>query len=73
MLTRACLDSLRRTTVPFELCVVDNASTDGTQAYFDSFPYSARLRYQRNDTNPGLIQALNQGATLATSDVLVWS
>ena len=50
--------------------MVDNASTDGTQAYFDSFPYSARLRYQRNDTNPGLIQALNQGATLATSDVV---
>ncbi len=29
-LTRACLESLRPTTVPFELCVVDNGSTDGT-------------------------------------------
>jgi len=69
-LTRACLDSLRRTTVPFELCVVDNASTDGTQAYFRSLPHSAPLRYHRNDANSGLIQALNQGAQLATGDVV---
>jgi glycosyltransferase involved in cell wall biosynthesis len=36
-LTRACLESLRPTTVPFELCVVDNGSTDGTEAYFRRF------------------------------------
>ena len=30
VLTRACLASLRPTTVPFELCVVDNGSTDGS-------------------------------------------
>ena len=29
-LTRACLESLRPSTLPFELCVVDNASSDGT-------------------------------------------
>ena len=33
-LTRACLDSLRGTSEPFELCVVDNASTDGTESFF---------------------------------------
>jgi len=56
--------------VPFELCVVDNASTDGTQAYFRSLLHSVPLRYHRNDTNPGLIQALNQGTQLATGDVV---
>ncbi len=29
-LTRACLEGLRSTTRPFELCVVDNGSSDGT-------------------------------------------
>ena len=33
-LTRACLASLRGTSEPFELAVVDNASTDGTDAFF---------------------------------------
>src|SRR5262249_58619803 len=68
-LTRACLDSLRRTTVPFELCVVDNSSSDGTQAYFESLTLPTPLRYHRNDDNAGLIRALNQGARLATGHV----
>lgn len=67
-LTRACLGSLRATTVPFELCVVDNASADGTEAYFRELSRPAGLRYQRNATNVGLIRALNQGAGLATGE-----
>ena len=48
-LTRACLDSLRGTSEPFELCVVDNASTDGTEAYFARLrPLPRPLRYHRN-------------------------
>jgi GT2 family glycosyltransferase len=56
--------------VPFELCVVDNGSSDGTQAYFRSLTLAPPLRYLRNDDNAGLIRALNQGARLATGDVL---
>ena len=56
--------------MPFELCVVDNGSSDGTQAYFQSLTLPTPLRYQRNDDNAGLIRALNQGARLATGDVL---
>ena len=33
-LTRACLESLRPTTEAFELCIVDNGSTDDTPAFF---------------------------------------
>jgi GT2 family glycosyltransferase len=78
-LTRACLASLRSTARPFELCVVDNASTDETPEYFahgagparDGFPgWSGGLRYRRNPENVGLIRALNQGASLAGGDAL---
>jgi GT2 family glycosyltransferase len=66
-LTRACLDSLRRTSERFELCVVDNASTDSTEAFFRT---TFQGRYHRNAENVGLIRALNQGASLARGDVL---
>src|SRR5262245_3888010 len=70
-LTRACLESLRGTSEPFELAVVDNASTDGTEAYFrDGWRLPFPRRYQRNTDNVGLIRALNQGAALAGGDVL---
>jgi O-antigen biosynthesis protein len=69
-LTRACLESLRSTTTPFDLCVVDNGSTDGTGAFFEEFARSSALTYERNDANVGLIRALNQGARLARSDTL---
>jgi O-antigen biosynthesis protein len=69
-LTRACLDSLRGTSAPFELAVVDNASTDGTEAFFRRWTLPFALRYRRNATNVGLIQALNQGAELASGDTL---
>ncbi|MBI2529411.1 MAG: glycosyltransferase [Candidatus Rokubacteria bacterium] len=69
-LTRACLDSLVTTTLPFDLCVVDNGSTDGTEAYFREWPAGRPLRYRRNAENVGLIRALNQGAQLSESDHL---
>src|ERR1043166_1322390 len=69
-LTRACLESLRPTTRPFELCVVDNASSDGTEAFFRDGAGAIPLRYHRNAENVGLIRALNQGAGLAGGDRL---
>jgi GT2 family glycosyltransferase len=69
-LTRACLESLRGTSEPFELAVVDNASTDGTEAYFRDWRLPFPRRYHRNAENVGLIRALNQGAALAGGDVL---
>ncbi len=69
-LTRACLESLAPTTVPFALCVVDNASSDGTEGYFRRLPLPYALAYHRNTENLGLIRALNQGARLATGEFL---
>jgi len=69
-LTRACLESLRPTTAAFDLCVVDNGSTDGTPAYFRELELPYPLTYHRNDANVGLIRALNQGARLCRGEML---
>ena len=69
-LTQACLESLRSSTVAFELCVVDNGSTDGTREWFEAAASSGALSYHRNEENAGLIPALNQGARLASGDAL---
>ncbi len=69
-LTRACLDSLRATTAPFDLCVVDNGSSDGTAGFFRDFPYPYPLTYHRNESNLGLISALNEGARLGRGEFL---
>ena len=69
-LTRACLESLRQTARPFELCVVDNGSSDETPSYFRRWSGEPPLRYQRNPENVGLISGLNQGAALARGDHL---
>jgi len=69
-LTRACLESLRGTSEEFELCVIDNASTDGTAEYFTRAARYFSLRYHRNAAAVGGVAALNQGAALAAGDVL---
>ena len=61
-LTRACLDSLRSTSTPLSISVVDNASSDGTEAYLCAERWPWPLAYARNADNVGLIRALNQGA-----------
>jgi GT2 family glycosyltransferase len=50
--------------------LVDNASTDGTEDFFRTAPLPVARRYHRNADNVGLIRALNQGAALASGDVL---
>jgi GT2 family glycosyltransferase len=69
-LTRACVESLEGGRVPFELCVVDNASSDATGAYLSELERGRPVRYRRNHENVGPIRALNQGAELATGELL---
>ena len=65
-----CLASLAAdTSLPTEVIVVDNASTDGTvQAIAARFP---RVRVIANHANVGFAHAMNQGIETASGDVLL--
>lgn len=74
-LTRLCLESLLAHTfdVPFELIVVDNASSDGTPAYLQTLAAAEPLvRLILNERNEGFARACNQGARAAIGDALVF-
>ena len=70
-LTRSCLDSLRRhvASVPFEVLLVDDASTDDTPLIADEMPW---LRFFRQEQNSGFGSACNFGATQAKGEYLVF-
>jgi GT2 family glycosyltransferase/tetratricopeptide (TPR) repeat protein/2-polyprenyl-3-methyl-5-hydroxy-6-metoxy-1,4-benzoquinol methylase len=61
--SRRCLESIRRLTdEPYELIVVDNASTDGTVDYLRAMSF---VRLISNETNRGFPAAVNQGIEVA--------
>jgi GT2 family glycosyltransferase len=66
--TRACLESLRATTEPFVLAVVDNGSPDETPRFFREFAYPFPLRYVRNESNGSVLAAYNQTWRLADTE-----
>ena len=71
-LTAGCLKSLAETTNmdDVEMVLVDNGSTDETRLLDSST--TGGLRVIRNSTNLGFARACNQGASVASSDVLVF-
>ena len=65
--TKRCLDSIYKwTEPPFELIVVDNASTDGTAEYLQSVAATVIS----NKTNLGCAKAWNQGVRASRGDVV---
>jgi GT2 family glycosyltransferase len=73
--TRLCLESLLNvdTSIPFEVIVVDNASTDGTQQYLRGLEQlDGRVRIILSPTNTGFAEATNLGAALSRGDVIVF-
>jgi GT2 family glycosyltransferase len=65
----------RHTRVPFELIVVDNHSTDGSDAFFRALAErplsrSQRVVYVRNEVNHSYPVSQNQGLQHASADIL---
>ena len=70
LLKRAIATALDQT-IPCQVIVVDNASTDGTQSYVEGLikelkELGDRLIYHRNPTNTNHSGAVNAGVDLAT-------
>jgi GT2 family glycosyltransferase len=72
--TKACLQSLDRWTDyrPWELVVVDNASTDGTPEFLKQYATGrAHVRLVLNTTNLGFAAANNCGIRVARGDFII--
>lgn len=69
--TLACLASVQQDSgeIPYELIVVDDASTDRTREVIAQIP---GLVYLRGETNSGFIAACNKGAAVARGRFLVF-
>lgn len=74
--TQACLETIRRNTephIPYEVIVVDNASTDETTSGLAQFQAAwPALQVERLPTNTGFSPACNRGAELARGEFLVF-
>lgn len=71
--TMMCLDSIFRfTTVPFEVILVDNGSTDGTREYLEHVQHQLpNVRAIFNSTNTGFSHASNQGIFVSRGKYVV--
>ena len=72
--TRECLEAIRKTAgmIPYEIIVVDNASTDGTGDYLLQEESAGRLKVIFNKENLGFAKACNQGARIAGGKYLIF-
>ncbi|MGL1933953.1 MAG: glycosyltransferase [Fibrobacterales bacterium] len=67
--TKQCIESIQKyTTQQYELVLVNNGSTDGTQEYFNSIPGAIVIN---NSENRGVAAGWNQGIDRATGDYLL--
>lgn len=65
---------LAQTYANWELILVNDCSTDGTQAVLEAYAaQDTRIRVVNNDTNQRLPRSLNIGFSYATGELLTWT
>ncbi len=72
--TRECIKSIyeKGSRYPFEIIVIDNASSDGTLEYLKEMASSnINFRFLRNNTNLGFAKACNLGIRSAEGDYIL--
>lgn len=68
-MTKRCIESIvQHTHTPYEIIIVDNASTDHTQSYLKSL--CGTVRYRTLDTNRGFAGAINVGMMMAKGQTI---
>lgn len=73
-LTRQCVEGILHNTsnVAYEIIIVDNHSTDGTESYLREMQSKGILKALINSSNMGFSHACNQGAKAAQSPFLLF-
>ena len=67
---RQCIESIfKHTDVPYEIIIVDNASTDATLSYLQGL--GGQIRYRVLDSNRGFAGAINVGMMMAKGSTIV--
>ncbi|WP_054031288.1 glycosyltransferase [Desulfatitalea tepidiphila] len=70
--TKQCVEAIwtQKTKVSYEIIIIDNGSTDGTQAYLNQIKH--RVTAVTNVENRGFAKACNQGAKLSRGHYLLF-
>ena len=70
--TKKCIEAIRGKTPNglYELIIVDNGSTDGTEDFLKSF--MGNIKIISNEKNLGFAKACNQGARASSSDYILF-
>lgn len=70
---KRCIDSIFRHTHNFEIIVVDNGSTDGTEGFLSEICFrNNKIRYIRNRANQGFACAINKGIFTSLGEFIIW-
>jgi hypothetical protein len=72
-LLKECISSIRKSTkpIPFEIIVVDNASTDKSDKYLSSLSSEKQIKVIKNKKNLGFSKANNQGIKIAEGEFIL--
>lgn len=69
--TKKCVESIKKNTKDYNLIIVNNGSTDGTNEYLDKLNQSRKVKIIDSEINQGFVKATNQGIKVSKNDVVL--